>query len=142
VDNVAQGHGNAAFFFLQCVDGKAISNNFDQTKFDANGRGPAGPGTPQHSYVRSVPTTKATFTIVGQTWAVNRTWATVPTLMANRQIYVVSGDVTFTPQPGHTYSVKGVLGSQASAVWIEDQTGSIVGQMIEKQHAGADVFQK
>jgi hypothetical protein len=35
--------------------------------------------------------------------------------------YYVDGDVTFTPVAGATYIVKGSLGPDYSAVWIEDK---------------------
>lgn len=42
--------------------------------------------------------------------------------------YSVSRTVKFTPVPGGQYVVRGKLGDQGSAVWIEADDGSIVAQ--------------
>jgi hypothetical protein len=45
----------------------------------------------------------------------------------------VSGTVTFAATPDQTYVVKGQLGPDYSAVWIETSAGEIVGTKIEKR---------
>lgn len=46
---------------------------------------------------------------------------------------VVSGTVELTPKPGGTYIVRGQLGKQSSAVWIEDaSTGKVVTAKVVK----------
>jgi hypothetical protein len=59
-------------------------------------------------------------------------------------IYQVSGDVHFTPQPSVRYIVRGILGQNYSAVWIEDaETRAMVGEKIEiKGSAKLGVFEK
>lgn len=40
--------------------------------------------------------------------------------------YSVRRTVTFTPQPGGRYLVKGQLGESGSSVWIESEDGTVV----------------
>ena len=55
-----------------------------------------------------------------------------PILALTNPVYMVKGEVTFTPAADHTYMVKGVLGADYSAVWIEDtSTQQVVGEKIE-----------
>jgi len=61
-----------------------------------------------------------------------RTEYAAPILALTNAVYFVKGEVTFTPGEDHTYMVKGVLGPDYSAVWVEDTTTQqVVGNKIE-----------
>lgn len=110
-------------FFLDSVNGKKLENALTATTSRNAGRGfamePVG-------YARDVPAAAATFSIVG------RTHYAAPILELTNTVYEVKGDVNFAPEPNHTYIVRGTLGPDTSAVWIEDaQTKTVIGNKIE-----------
>jgi len=77
------------------------------------------------------------FTIVG------RTHYAAPILELMNPVYEISGVVTFTPLPQHSYTVKGELDDDHSGVWIEDKPLEVVGQKIEiKGSARLGILQK
>ena len=47
-------------------------------------------------------------------------------------MYHVEGDVTVALEPDKTYTVKGTLSKEYSAVWLEDSAGHLVSTKIEK----------
>lgn len=46
--------------------------------------------------------------------------------------YFIEGNVSFTPKNNLSYLVNGILSSEYSAVWIEDEFGNIVSDVINK----------
>ena len=75
---------------------------------------------------RNVPARKATFTLVG------RTEYAAPILALTNTVYQIAGKVTFGPETYRSYIVRGELGKNYSAVWLEDEvTGKAVGEKIE-----------
>lgn len=91
---------------------------------DADPRRPSRHGRP-------VPAQPASFTIVG------RTHYAAPILEMINRVYEVSGEINFSPLPDRSYTVKGVLGHDYSAVWIEDDKGTVVAKKIEVQGSAA-----
>jgi hypothetical protein len=87
---------------------------------------------------RKVPAQSSTVKIVG------RTEYAAPILALTNTVYEISGDVKFTPEKDRAYIVKGELGENYSAVWIEDsESNVIVGEKIEiKGSAKLGTFQK
>lgn len=87
---------------------------------------------------RSVAAEASTFTIVG------RTHYAAPILELLNKTYEISGETKFAPEPNGYYMVKGVLGDNYSAVWIEEiSTGAVVGQKIEvKGSTALGILQK
>lgn len=60
---------------------------------------------------------------------------TAPILSILNTEYEVTGQVTFTPAPNRIYEVKGKLGEDYSAVWIEETaTGRVMDKKIEKRN--------
>lgn len=74
---------------------------------------------------RAVPAVESTFTIEG------RTDHAAPILGILNKEFQIVGTTKFAPLPDHTYTVRGVLGDDYSAVWIEDDNGVVVGQKVE-----------
>lgn len=112
-------------FYLARIDGYAIAESLTATEGASRGSGekPVVIG-------RDVATTETTFTVVGVTHYA------APLLALNHPAYELSGDVSFTPAPQHSYVVRGVLGESYSAVWVEDKdTGDVAGQKIEVKGA-------
>jgi hypothetical protein len=61
-----------------------------------------------------------------------RTHYAAPIMALTSTVYAVEGDVSFTPEAGKTYVVRGQLGETYSAVWVEEETTKeVVGQKIE-----------
>jgi hypothetical protein len=125
----------ADFFYLSHVDGKRIEDSDAATWYANYGRG----GYMSNVVLdRKVPAQASVFKIVGQT-----VYSSVILTLAN-DVYEVSGEVKFTPEKDKTYVVKGELGNNYSAVWIEDAaTKSVVGEkIVVNGSAKAGLFQK
>jgi hypothetical protein len=131
----SHGDTSADFFFVAKVDGRTVDNALSST-IQSN----AGMGAlmrPQ-GFDRNVPAQPSTVTITA------RTHYGAPILELANKVYQVSGDVRFAPLPDHHYIVKGQLGDNYSAVWIEDlATNGIVGNKVEiKGSAALDFLSK
>ncbi|EIJ45605.1 hypothetical protein GWL_26330 [Herbaspirillum sp. GW103] len=63
---------------------------------------------------------------------VARTAYAMPIMAMTGTVYQVKGEIDFTPERGKSYVVRGKLGPNYSAVWIEEEASStLVGQKIE-----------
>jgi hypothetical protein len=125
----SRGKVGGDFFFLSQIDGHDISDSLTATRTANYGQGfsmnPVSLG-------RDIPAQPAHFTIIG------RTHFAAPIIELVRTVYQISGETDFTPLADHVYVVKGVLGEDYSAVWIEDAaTGAVAGQKIEKHGSSA-----
>jgi hypothetical protein len=87
-------------------------------------------------FARDVPVQATIFTITG------RTQYAAPILQLTKRVYQVSGNVNFTPAPGHLYTVKGALSASGSSVWIEDDAGHVVDRKIEREKSALGLLQK
>lgn len=113
----------ADFFYLSAVDDRTIKNSLSQTRETNSGRGfNMEPVVLDHE----VPVRESRVTIVGRT-----TYA-ADILALTNTVYEVKGDIRFLPDSSKAYVVKGVLGEEYSAIWIEDtETGEIAGEKVE-----------
>ena len=110
------------FFFVDAIDGQSIANALERT---ANVN--RGNGLYQHvqGAARPIEPKETIFHICGRTHFAAPIQAMVGTT------YYVDGNVKFTPVGGATYVVKGSLGPDYSAVWIENlETGVQVGNKL------------
>lgn len=118
---------SADFFYVSRVDGYAVADSLDATE-GAN----RGTGKDKKLVVigRDVAAAATTLTLVGMTHYAAALQA------FGGPAYQLSGDISFTPEPKHEYVVRGVLGENYSAVWIEDSgTGELAGPKIEVKGA-------
>lgn len=125
----------ADFFYLTAVDGNRIEDSLTKTLMVNRGRGVVmAPVTLQ----RKVPAQLTRFKLEG------RTGYAAPILAMFKPVYEVSGEIQFKPEAGHLYRVKGELGENYSAVWLEDAaTETVVGEKIEiKGSAKLGILQK
>lgn len=111
------------FFYIEKIDGKAIENSRIKSLSENYGKGfhmsPV-------ELDRPVPAKETTFTIVG------RTEYAAPILAMSNPVYQVVGEVTFTPEDGKSYRVRGRLTEERSSVWIEDkESKQVMGEKIE-----------
>jgi hypothetical protein len=122
-----------SFFFLYEYDGHGVDNALQATAQANAGRGfrmsPKGASRP-------VPARDATFHING------RTHCAAPIQELVGTVYLVHGNVRFTPAAGATYVITGELAADHSAVWIEDKaTHAQVGnKLLIKGLAKAGLF--
>lgn len=110
------------FFFVDAIDGQPIANALERTA-NAN----RGNGFYQHvqGAARPIEPKETIFHLCGRTHFAAPIQAMVGTS------YYVDGSVKFTPLAGATYIVKGSLGPDYSAVWIENlETGVQVGNKL------------
>lgn len=113
----------ADFFYVEAVGGQNIENSRIKTRQVNQGRGmfmaPVVLG-------REIPARPITLKLVG------RTEYGAPILALTNAVYQVKGDVQFEPEANKSYMVKGELGENYSAVWLEDvATSAVVGKKIE-----------
>ncbi len=110
------------FFFVDAIDGQSIANALERTASVNQGN-----GFFQHvqGAARPIEPKESIFHICGRTHFAAPIQAMVGTS------YFVDGNVKFTPLAGATYVVKGSLGPDYSAVWIENlETGVQVGNKL------------
>ena len=111
------------FFQLAKVDGRSVQTS-SATTYSANyGRGFAM--DPQLES-REVPAQTCVLSLEGVTHVA------ADILAFGGGMYHVEGDVTVTLEPDRPYFVKGALGKDYSAVWLEDAEGKVVSAKIEK----------
>lgn len=113
----------ADFFHVSHVDEREVENSRLKTQRLNRGRGmnmiPA--------LVQNTVAAKATALRV-----VARTEYAAPILTMVGTVYQVNGIVEFTPEADKTYTVRGELGENYSAVWIEDdESHVVVGKKVE-----------
>ena len=138
IDETAKIHGEskADFFVVTDINAKSVRNSLDETFSRNQGRGRAM--TP-YFLNQDLP--------VGRSVRVGlmaRTHYAAPILALANDVYLVRGMVEFTPREHGRYIVRGVLGDNYSAVWIEDRSNDqVVGQKIEiKGNAKAGLWDK
>jgi hypothetical protein len=113
----------ADFFYVEAVDGQDIENSRIRTLQVNYGRGINM--TPE-VLERQIPVRSTNLKLVG------RTEYGAPILALTNTVYQVKGDVQFTPEADKNYVVKGELGENYSAVWLEEVgAGAIAGTKVE-----------
>lgn len=113
----------ADFFFVGAVNGHEIENSVMVTAHFNYGRGFL---MEPKTIAREIPAQPTTLTIVG------RTVYAAPILDLTNTVYRLKGDIQFTPGADKFYTVKGELGEEHSAVWIEEyNVGPVTGTKIE-----------
>lgn len=111
------------FFQLAKVDGRNVKTSALATYQKNHGRGFAMEPVLE---TREVPAQQCVLLIEGVTHVA------ADILAFGGGMYHVEGEVTVTLEPGKSYSVKGVLAKEYSAVWLEDNNGHPVSTKIEK----------
>jgi len=115
--------GKTDLFYLSKINGKYIENTLSATRDATYGNGFT---LVPRLLITNVPSREATFSIIG------RTEHAAPIQALTDKVYEVKGDIVFVPEPDNEYIVKGVLGENYSAVWIESKkTGEVVKRKIE-----------
>jgi len=111
-------------FVVTQIDGIAVQNSMDSTRQQNAGMGIGiVPVYVEHALPASRP---VAVTIMGHSYH------GAPIMSLLNSEYEVRGTVSFTPSPNRIYEVKGKLGRNYSAVWIEETaTGKIMGRKIE-----------
>lgn len=111
------------FYYVSEIDGKRIEDSRAKTISLNQG---CGLIMIPSVIERNVPAQEATFTLVA------RTEYGAPILAWTNPVYQVIGKVTFSPETYRSYVVRGELGENYSAVWLEDEvTGKVIGKKIE-----------
>jgi len=119
---VVKSDSMAEFYYVTKINGNKIENSVIETLRANSGRGFQMDPV---SIFRKVPAKELLVTIEAQTLYA------APILSLTNKTYKVSGDIVFTPKKNKYYIVKGVLGGDESAVWIEDKdTGEVVSERV------------
>lgn len=111
----------ADLFFVTQIDGRKVKDSLTETIARNQGRGfSLSPFMLDHD----VPAKPLLVSLSGITHYA------APILALTGKVYQVEGTVSFTPDANRDYVVKGSLGPDATAVWIEEQdTGKIVARV-------------
>jgi hypothetical protein len=113
----------ADLFYVSHVDGKEIENS--RVKTARGNRGRILAMTPV-VVQNPIPARATAVRIVG------RTEYSAPFMALARTVYEIKGDVKFVPEADKSYVVRGELGENYSAVWIEEESSyAVVGKKIE-----------
>jgi hypothetical protein len=125
----AHSSSKADFYYVTEVAGKRIEDSRSKTLQVNYGR---GMNMDPVVLDRQVPAGTTILKIVG------RTEYAAPILTLTNPVYQVLGEVTLDLEPGKTYVVRGELGENYSAVWVEDASSNrIVGSKVEIQGSGS-----
>lgn len=116
------------FFYLESVNLSQIDNNRKRTYKKNYGRGMMM--TP-HNVSRNVDAGHTTLKLVG------RTAYAAHILTLTNKVYQVEGTLSVELDPYGVYEVKGILGEDYSAVWLEDvKSKKVVGRKFEIKEKG------
>ena len=122
---VPTGGNSVDIFYASAFNGQSIRNSRGATASASSGLGPVIRAT---NVRRRVPAEQVVVTIVGE-----RHYA-APIIAMFNEAYRISGDVTFIPQTGALYRVRGLLLPTSVSVWIEDAaTGKPVGATLRQE---------
>lgn len=127
-----KGMGKANFYYVSSYNDTTVLNAISNTDVASSGKGSV---IHAQGASRKVPITTAKLKLVGQ---VHHS-APIGYMFNANSNYIVTGDITFSPEPSKVYLVKGHLSEAYSAVWLEDVSGNIVSNVVEK--LGADTEQ-
>lgn len=113
------------FFYVESIDGKYVKNSL-QRSVELN----RGKGFRLNPYLidRQVPANKPVKLSLAA-----KTQYGAPIQELFGKVYQVKGEITFTPEKGKKYIVKGELGAGVSLVWLEDEETH---QVIDKKIQG------
>lgn len=111
------------FFYVFQINGKSIENSRSKTLSMNRGRGLSM--TP-NLVERDVSVNLSTYTLVG------RTEYAAPILALTNPVYEIKGDIQAALEKDKVYEVRGELGENYAAVWLEETiTHKVVGNKIE-----------
>ena len=113
------GPDSAQFFVASEVDGKPIETALGKTLSANNGRGFSMTPVPDE---RRVPIRTMKVKLYGEVH-----YAADIAILFNKT-YETRREVTFTPEPGGRYVVRGKLADTGSSLWIETEDGRIIAQ--------------
>jgi hypothetical protein len=124
LDSVANYNGTKAdYFFLYQYNGKSIRQAYDVSV--DNNRGNGFMLLPPEIVARDVPAEEGRFYLIG------RTHYAAPIQELSHGVYMAKGELSFSPEAGATYVIRGTLGETLAEVWIENAaTGKIVSKKL------------
>ena len=122
-DSYTNHEGSSAHYFtFAMIDGQYIDNSGNRTRIANQGRG--FDMTPV-MITHDVPVEELNIMLAGYLF-----FATDAQGMFGDSM-LVEGELSFTPNAGEIYTVKGELGKEVSTVWLEDSKGNIVGNRFD-----------
>jgi len=130
LDDSAKTHSRskADFFVAEQIDGANVNNSLYETLRKNEGRGMSM--TPYFISRPLVAEKPLKVAIKG------KTYYAAPIQAMFGTVYQIEGVVEFTPRTDTRYVVRGELGKNYSAVWIEEaESQQLVGQKVEAQGA-------
>ncbi len=123
LDSVTNYNGTKAdYFFLYKYNGQSIRQTYDVSV--DNSRGNGFMLLPPEIVARDVPAEEGRYYLIG------RTHYAAPVQELTHGVYMAKGELSFTPETGATYVIRGTLGESLAEVWIEN---SATGQIVSKK---------
>jgi hypothetical protein len=118
-DSVANYDGaKADYFFLYKYNGRAIRQTYDVT--DQRNQGNGFNLQPPEIIERAVPAQEGRYYLLG------RTHYAAPIQDIVHGVYMVKGELTFTPKAQGKYVIRGTLGPELAEIWIEDESSGAI----------------
>lgn len=113
----------ADIFYIDTVDGESVLSSPMRTRAENQGK----------MFFMRVYLVSHDFPIQATTLGIRgETQYAAPILALTNPVYRVEGKVQFTPEAGKVYVIKGELGEDYSAVWVEEeQTHTVIDKKIE-----------
>ncbi len=123
-DSVSNYNGTKAdYFFLYQYNGTSIRETYDVSVDNGNGGGFML--LPPKIVEREVAAEEGRYYLIG------RTHYAAPIQELAHGVYMVKGEIKFTPVAGESYVVRGKLGPSLAEIWIENAaTGQIVSRKL------------
>ncbi|MGH1439452.1 MAG: hypothetical protein ACRBBR_05010 [Cellvibrionaceae bacterium] len=115
------GRAKARIFYVDSIDSKKIYNAVNATQAASYGSKLRAAGAEREVTVKPL-----TIKIVGTVYSA----APIVAMFNAGANYRVEGEIEFTPLANARYLVRGKLGKEKSAVWIEDIDGNVVSSIV------------
>jgi hypothetical protein len=124
LDSVSNYNGTKAdYFFLYKYNGTSIRQTYDVSVDYSRGNGFTL--LPPEIVARDVPAEEGRYYLIG------RTHYAAPVQELIHGVSMVKGELSFTPEAGATYVIRGTLGESLAEVWIENSaTGKIASKKL------------
>ncbi len=116
----------ANFYYANIINGEKVAYALNKSAARSSGQ---GRNLTLIGQDKKIPTTSpVSVHIIGQAFNV----VPISALFNSDEAYFIEGNVSFTPKNNLSYLVNGTLSAEYSAVWIEDEFGNIVSDVINK----------
>lgn len=116
-----QSKSRATFFYLYSTDGKSIENSLSRSAFLSDGQGAK---LTTGTIIRQAPTKPITVLLKSASYNPQL----ISSILSKKKNLTFEKELSFTPEPGKRYIVRGELTEEKKSIWIEEYLGKKVAQ--------------